>query len=358
LQKVSTLKGNQVTDLDLRLLRVMSALLETGGVGRAAEVLGVTPSAVSHSLSSLRTRLGDQLFVRDARGFSPTPRALAMQPRLQRALVDLQAVLTEEAEFDPRTSTQHFSLAATDCILERLPAAIASIRRVAPHVRINLLGINGPLSERLASGEVDLAFGYGDAESFLALDRETIRVSAGTNRFVCILRPDHFALRDTVFDLDRYLDLSHVFVRLSDRSRSVVNDSLEALGRERRILLAVSDARAAVRCVATSDLVATVPESVAHDGVLSGEVVAIAPPFELPAADAYLWWHMRVHADPSHIWWRNMVLTHLCNPSKSPVSHQRGPVPDHERPGRSAYSKIFPGMPIIDDHHRHARAVG
>lgn len=315
------MNSNQVSDLDLRLLRVMSALLDTGGVTRAAQALGVTPSAVSHSLSALRTRMGDQLFVRDARGFSPTPRALAMQPRLQRALVDLRTVLSEEAEFDPRTSAHRYSLAASDCIMERLPTAVASIRRIAPHVRMKLLGINGPLSERLASGEVDLALAYGDAESFLELDRETMRVSAGTDRFVCVLRRDHPGFCGEDFDLERYLDLSHVAVRLSDQTRSVVNDSLGALGRERRVILTVSDARAAVRCVATSDLVATVPESVAGDAISAGEVLAVAPPFDLPSANVYLWWHTRVHDEPSHIWWRNMVLTHLCVPAKPAVRH-------------------------------------
>lgn len=317
----SVMNSNQVSDLDLRLLRVMSALLDTGGVSRAAEVLGVTPSAVSHSLSTLRTRMGDQLFVRDGRGFSPTPRALAMQPKLQRALVDLRTVLTEEAKFDPGTSAQHFSLATSDCIVERLPGAVAAIHRVAPHVRIKLLGISGPLDERLASGEVDLALSYGHAERFLALDRETMRVSAGTNRFVCILRSDHPALRANVFDLERYLDLSHVEVRLSEQMRSLVNDSLEALGRERRVMLTVSDARAAVRCAATSDLVATVPESAADDAVAAGNVVAIAPPFDLRDADIFLWWHSRVHHEPSHIWWRNVVLTYVGAAARSGVSH-------------------------------------
>jgi DNA-binding transcriptional LysR family regulator len=314
------MNANQLTDLDLRLLRVMSALLETGGVSRAAEVLGVTPSAISHSLSALRTRVGDPLFVRSAGGFNPTPRALAMQPRLQRALVDLRSVLAVEADFDPGSSVQQFSLAAADFILERLPAAVESIRRVAPNVRMKLFGIGGALDEPLASGEIDLALTYGSAESFLHLDRETMRVAAGMDRYVCLLRSDHPVLRDGAFDLDRYLALSHFSVALSGKTRSVVNDALESIGRERRIMLTVYDARAAVRCVANSDLVATVPKGFANDAVAAGEIVALAPPFELPAANIYLWWHARVHHEPSHIWWRDMILKHLCRTGPEPAA--------------------------------------
>jgi DNA-binding transcriptional LysR family regulator len=316
--------SSELTDLDLRLLRVLGALLDTGGVSRAAEALGVTPSAVSHSLAALRTRTGDQLFVRSAGGFSPTPRALAMRPKLQRALVDMGAVLAEEAKFDAATSTQQFSLSASPCLLEQLPAAIASIRRVAPLVRMKLLGISGPLSEGLASGEIDLAYSYGDAQSFLALDRETMRVSAGTDRFVCIMRPDHAALRAETFDLECYLEFSHVAVSMSAKARSVVNANLEALGMERRVILTVTDARAAVLCVANSDLIATVPESLAREAITTGKVVALTPPFDLPVADVYLWWHSRVHDEPSHRWWRGMILKHLCKASQPGIRHYYG----------------------------------
>jgi DNA-binding transcriptional LysR family regulator len=303
--------SNQLTDLDLRLLRVMSALLDTGGVGRAAEALGVTPSAVSHSLAALRTRVGDQLFVRNGGSFSPTPRALAMQPRLQRALTDLRIALIQEVAFDPRTSAQQFSLSASDCIIEQLPNAVASIRRAAPHVSMRLLRSGSRLIERLASGELDLAIGYSNEESFLALDRDTMRVLARTDRLVCILRPDHPALRDNGLDLHRYLRLSHVSVSLSDRTDDVVDRRLEAIGKHRRIVLTVTDATAAVQCVASSDLAAIVPENTIGDAIAKRQVVSMLPPFEIPAADVYLWWHSRVHHEPSHVWWRGMILEHL-----------------------------------------------
>jgi hypothetical protein len=60
-----------LTEPDLRLLRVLDALLDTGGVMRAADRLCVTPSAVSHSLRALRERFVDPLFVRVGAGMQP-----------------------------------------------------------------------------------------------------------------------------------------------------------------------------------------------------------------------------------------------------------------------------------------------
>jgi hypothetical protein len=49
---------------DLNLLVVFEVLMAERGVTRAAERLGRTQSAVSHSLSRLREQLGDPLLVR------------------------------------------------------------------------------------------------------------------------------------------------------------------------------------------------------------------------------------------------------------------------------------------------------
>ena len=65
------------TDLDGKVLRAFLTILEESSVSRAADRLGVTQSAVSHTLSKLRAVLGDPLFVRSGQGLMPTERALA-----------------------------------------------------------------------------------------------------------------------------------------------------------------------------------------------------------------------------------------------------------------------------------------
>src|ERR1043166_8911505 len=62
--------------LDLNLLRVFGALLETRSVTIAASTLGLTQSAVSNQLARLRDAFDDPLFVRTSEGMVPTPRAL------------------------------------------------------------------------------------------------------------------------------------------------------------------------------------------------------------------------------------------------------------------------------------------
>ena len=60
---------------DLNLLVLFEVVLEERHVGRAADRLNLTPSAVSHGLGRLRRLLNDPLFLRTPRGVVPTARA-------------------------------------------------------------------------------------------------------------------------------------------------------------------------------------------------------------------------------------------------------------------------------------------
>ena len=70
-------------NLDFRALSTFLAVLDEGSVSRAALRLGVTQSAVSHTLERLRQALGDPLFVKSGRGIVPTRYALQAGPHIR-----------------------------------------------------------------------------------------------------------------------------------------------------------------------------------------------------------------------------------------------------------------------------------
>ena len=53
--------------LDLRHLRLIAAMAESGGQTRAARKLNLTQSALSHQLRELESRIGSPLFIRASR---------------------------------------------------------------------------------------------------------------------------------------------------------------------------------------------------------------------------------------------------------------------------------------------------
>ena len=97
--------------LDGNSLLVFITVLEEMSVTRAAERLGVTQSAVSHTLDKLRTALGDSLFVRSGRGIVATEKALELYKPTQAALDSLKQ-LTDNRYFDPTEAEMEFKIAA------------------------------------------------------------------------------------------------------------------------------------------------------------------------------------------------------------------------------------------------------
>jgi DNA-binding transcriptional LysR family regulator len=60
-------------NLELRHLRVVCAIAETGSVTKAASLLGLAQPALTTQLQRIERTLGGALFQRDRRGATPTP---------------------------------------------------------------------------------------------------------------------------------------------------------------------------------------------------------------------------------------------------------------------------------------------
>ena len=70
--------------LDGHSLRVFASVCETGSVSRTAELFSLNQSTISHTIDKMRAALGDPLFVKSGRGITPTEKALAVLPRVQK----------------------------------------------------------------------------------------------------------------------------------------------------------------------------------------------------------------------------------------------------------------------------------
>ena len=123
---------------DLNLLVLFEVVLEERHVGRAADRLNLTPSAVSHGLGRLRRLLNDPLFLRTPRGVVPTVRATELSGPVADVLARARSVISTAEPFDPARSTRRFTIAAADGTSAVLmPALLAELRKSAPGVDIS-----------------------------------------------------------------------------------------------------------------------------------------------------------------------------------------------------------------------------
>ncbi len=139
---------------DLNLLVLFEAVLRKRHVGRAADQLRLTPSAVSHGLGRLRRLLNDPLFLRTPKGVVPTARASELATPIAEILSRVRHVMSIAEPFDHSSSTRRFTIGAPDGVSAVvLPPLLAELRQSAPGVDISvrqLLPVQGEMSPERA----------------------------------------------------------------------------------------------------------------------------------------------------------------------------------------------------------------
>src|SRR5262245_48927557 len=124
---------------DLNLLVLFDVVMSERHVGRAAERLNLSASAVSHGLGRLRRLLNDPLFLRTPKGVVPTARALELAEPVTDVLARARSVIATAAPFDPKTSKRRFTIGAPDGVSAVfLPPLLAALEQQAPGIDIGV----------------------------------------------------------------------------------------------------------------------------------------------------------------------------------------------------------------------------
>lgn len=286
---------------DLNLLIALEALLSEASVAGAARRLGLSTSAMSRTLSRLRSTTEDPLLVRAGRRMVLTPYAETLRERAHHTAADAQALLR------PSTSTLHlptldrtFVLRANEGFIEAFgPALVACAAQHAPHVRLCFVPRKEKGSAPLRAGQVDLDIGViGDAGPEIRLQ------ALFKDRFVGITACDHPLSHHAHVTLEQYVAHGHVVASRHGEGHGPVDDALALHGLTRRVTAIVPNFQAVVAVTQASPLIGLVPAS-----VLTGTLTVHA--FPLPVETATItvsqMWHPRLEADKAHHWLRQWV---------------------------------------------------
>ena len=145
-------------DIDVRHLRMVTAVAASGSVTHAARELHLTQSAVSHQLRAIEDRLGAPLFLRVGRRMVLTAAGLRLLETARRVLSDIGA-----AEEDVRRQAAGQSSVIRVCAqcntgYHWLPSLVDAFRRTYPAVEVSL-AVECTLRpvEALLDGRLDVA---------------------------------------------------------------------------------------------------------------------------------------------------------------------------------------------------------
>ena len=236
---------------DLNLLALFEVVLDERHVGRAADRLSLTPSAVSHGLGRLRRMLNDPLFLRTPKGVVPTARATELAGPIAEVLARVRSVIATAAPFDPSTSTRRFAIGAPDGISAVvLHPLLVALGRVAPRIGISVRQI---LPSPARVWETALADLEARAMDIAIIPSDDIpprfeKRFVYEEDFVIAMRRGHAFAADPT--LKRFCDMQHLVVSHTGDPYGFVDNALASRGLTRRIGLTVPNFMLALATIA------------------------------------------------------------------------------------------------------------
>ncbi|MBV1906723.1 MAG: LysR family transcriptional regulator [Pseudomonadales bacterium] len=144
--------------LELRHLRTLLALRETGSLVEAADKLFLTQSALSHQIKDLEEKLGCNLFLRKSRPVQFTAVGQSLLMLAERILPQISATELEIKQLEGgEIGRLHMAIECHSCFDWLLPA-IDEYREQWPDVELDISsGFNFAPLPAVARGELDLA---------------------------------------------------------------------------------------------------------------------------------------------------------------------------------------------------------
>src|SRR5215470_1476649 len=269
---------------DLNLLVVFDVLMTERSVTRAADRLGRTQSAVSHSLSRLREQFGDPLLIKGGARMQPTALALELIEQARPMLGGIARVLSPQHIFDPTASSRVFRLAAPDFMLTLFADLLTKLRAEAPSVAIEWTAPREPTLLDVAEGLIDIAIVPAELRWPSGVTGESV----GALEWRCFARKAHPAFRS--WSRQTWARWPHLAVRVGDTVASPVNAAVSAAGLSRNIAGWVPNFCAVAPVLARSDLLATLPELAMSDALRAYRLDSMQVPFKIaPLPHAMVW---------------------------------------------------------------------
>ncbi len=172
---------------ELTVLAAFAVVADERSFTRAALKLGVSRSAISHSIRTLEERLGLRLLARTTRTVAPTDPGERLLAQLRPALHDIQAALTEVGRFREKPAGVVRLIAPPIVLATLLSPKLAKFARDYPDVVLDITS-EDDVRRDLVAGRFDAGIHLGE---FLQRDMVAVKVT-GEQRAAIVAAPTYF----------------------------------------------------------------------------------------------------------------------------------------------------------------------
>jgi DNA-binding transcriptional LysR family regulator len=263
---------------------------------RAAQLLGISPSALSHAMRALETRLDVRLLARTTRSVAPTEAGMALLASVAPALAQIEdglgALSTWRASASGTVRLTTFAHAAQMVLEPRLPAFLMA----NPGVRVEV-EIENRMSDIVADG---FDAGIRHVES-VAKDMIAVRIGPDL-RTIVVATPEYFSRHPpplTPADLERHACINY----RGAADRPLLPWEFEREGREIKMRvsgpLIVNDTPLALAAVRAGAGLGYILENDVVDDLASGRLVQALDEWSAPFPGYHLYHSSRRQTPPA-----------------------------------------------------------
>ncbi|GAA2430508.1 hypothetical protein GCM10010191_50120 [Actinomadura vinacea] len=209
--------------MDLRLVGYFVAVIDHGGVTRAAEALYVAQPSLSQAIRSLERQLGTQLFDRSGRRLTLTVDGRAFLGPARRILADVENARSRvHAVRD--LATGRLEIAALSTLsADPLPELTSGLRRRHPGVLVTVLDPGGPsgVVSQVRQGQAELGLTDFPVKTDMLSTRELWE-----QEIALVLPPDLAAALPDPVPLDAVAEIPLVLESSAAGGRTPLDDAL------------------------------------------------------------------------------------------------------------------------------------
>jgi DNA-binding transcriptional LysR family regulator len=284
--------------LDGKSLRVFLTVMEVGTITGAADKLGITQSAVSHTVEKLRVIVGDPLFIRAGRTISPTTYAQQVAEKVERILDEMKD-LVQPSTFSPAESEIDLVIAANDFQSSLLmPRFYEQVKGKLKRFSLNVISPQIPTVELIREKKCTLAIAAFSPDSADIMQKALFEMNTAV-----FYDP---AMRDAPKDMEEYLDAKHIGLSFLQNFKGGVDDCLATNGHRRRVEIFVPNFSSVAIYLRGTDMLATLPSLMALNELR--DFASTSLPFKFTTGKMYMIWHQSYQYDEQHKWLRDEML--------------------------------------------------
>ncbi|MFT4777085.1 MAG: DNA-binding transcriptional LysR family regulator [Oleispira sp.] len=283
--------------VDLNLLPIFEAIMETQQYSKAADRLAMSQPAMSAAVQRLRNTLKDPLFVRTNKGVIATQKAERLYQDIQGALSQIRRGLDMQKGFDPKAQPHSFRILSGDYFeFVVLPELIEGIERDALQVRFNLKPVLEDSTKQLIHTQADVML-----DAFPVDDDRVHCEVVFEETLVVVAKKDHPWIKQPITIQD-FFDATHAVLPNIGRVLPLDKILNTPHMQERKVGVQVTQYISLLIAVANSEFIATVPK---HLAIRYADALGLAVydfPLDIPPVPIYMMWSKAFDDDPANKW--------------------------------------------------------